>query len=66
MVKHKPKITTVSMSKRVIEETRNVRVTAWIYAASREDDNDFHLIVWTCADQGAHVHHHGDLGLAAG
>lgn len=45
MVKHKPKITTTSTSKRVIEEDRNVRVTAWIYAASREDDNDFHLIV---------------------
>ena len=45
MVKHKLKITTASTSKRVIEEDRNVRVTAWIYAASREDDNDFHLIV---------------------
>lgn len=33
-------------SNRVAEEKRNVRVTdAYIYAASVEDDNDFHLIV---------------------
>lgn len=45
MVKHKPKITTAATSKRVKEEERNVRVHAFIYAASREADNDFHLIV---------------------
>jgi hypothetical protein len=45
MVKHTPKITVEATSKRVVEEDRNVRITAWIYAASREDDNDFHLIV---------------------
>jgi len=45
MVKHKPKITTAATSKRVKEEERNVRVNAYIYAASREDDNDFHLII---------------------
>src|SRR5688572_30210801 len=45
MVKHKPKITTAATSKRVKEEERNVSVNAFIYAASREDDNDFHLIV---------------------
>lgn len=45
MVKHKPKITTTATSKRVKEEERNVRVNAFIYAASREDDNDFHLII---------------------
>lgn len=32
-------------SNRVAEEKRNVRVRAFLYAASREDDNDFHLIV---------------------
>ena len=32
-------------SKRVPDEDRNVRVTAWLYAASREKDNDFHLII---------------------
>ena len=32
-------------SGRVPDEDRNVRVTAWLYAASRENDNDFHLII---------------------
>lgn len=32
-------------SGRVPDEDRNVRVTAWLYAASREGDNDFHLII---------------------
>jgi hypothetical protein len=32
-------------SDRVDEETRNVRVKAFLYAASIEDDNDFHLII---------------------
>jgi hypothetical protein len=45
MKKHKPPITTDANSNRVTEEKRNVRVRAFIYAASREDDNDFHLIV---------------------
>jgi len=45
MVKHKPKITTTAGSKRVKEEERNVRVKAFMYAASREDDNDYHLII---------------------
>ena len=42
---HDPKIGTGATSGRAKEERRNVRVRAWIYAASREDDNDFHLIV---------------------
>lgn len=45
MVNHKPRITTSAKSARVEEEKRNVRVSAFLYAASREDDNDFHLIV---------------------
>lgn len=32
-------------SRRIPEEERNVRVRAFLYAASREADNDFHLIV---------------------
>jgi hypothetical protein len=40
-----PPIKTTSTSNRVTEEKRNVRVKAWLYAASREDDNDFHLIL---------------------
>jgi hypothetical protein len=45
MVHHTPKILHDPKSKRVNEEKRNVRLRAWIYAASRESDNDFHLIV---------------------
>ena len=45
MIAHKPKITTVVTSDRVPEEMRNVQVSAFLYAASRETDNDFHLII---------------------
>lgn len=40
-----PPIARTPESGRVREERRNVRVRAWIYAASRENDNDFHLIL---------------------
>ncbi|MGH7678624.1 MAG: hypothetical protein ACRENU_09175 [Gemmatimonadaceae bacterium] len=45
MKNHTPKIKTAATSGRVVEEERNVRVKAWLYAASRENDNDFHLIL---------------------
>jgi len=45
MAAHKPKIKTTASSGRVKEENRNVKVKAFLYAASREDDNDFHLII---------------------
>ena len=45
MIAHKPRITTDAASDRVAEERRNVRVRAWLYAASKEADNDFHLII---------------------
>jgi hypothetical protein len=45
MIAHKPKIGTGATSNRVKEEERNVHVTAFMYAASREADNDFHLII---------------------
>lgn len=45
MASHKPPITTKSNSKRVAEEERNVQVRAFLYAASREADNDYHLIL---------------------
>ncbi len=45
MVNHHPHISTGANSDRVEEEIRNIEVTAFLYAASREDDNDFHLIV---------------------
>lgn len=41
-----PPLTTDSNSQRVAQEKRNVRInTAFIYAISREADNDFHVIV---------------------
>ncbi len=45
MVNHDPPIKTGATSGRVEKEHRNVRVRAFLYAASREDDNDYHLIV---------------------
>src|SRR5215216_1203865 len=45
MTSHEPPITTDATSGRVDEENRNVRVLAFLYAASREDDNDYHLIM---------------------
>jgi hypothetical protein len=45
MIAHQPIIGTGATSKRVKEEERNIHVTAFMYAASREADNDFHLII---------------------
>jgi hypothetical protein len=45
MIAHVPKIKTTATSDRVEEENRNVRLKVFLYAASREDDNDFHLIL---------------------
>lgn len=45
MVDHDPPIGKDAKSDRVQEEKRNISVKAFIYAASREDDNDFHLII---------------------
>jgi hypothetical protein len=39
-------------SERVAEEDRNVRVDAYLYAASREKDNDYHFIVGRDPDAG--------------
>jgi len=41
------KIPTSATSNRVKQEMRNVQVSGFLYAASREADNDFHLIVGT-------------------
>ena len=51
MISHQPPITTDAASGRVDEENRNVHVRAFLYAASREDDNDFHLIVGRAPDR---------------
>src|SRR5258708_31612841 len=45
MVHHVPLIGTSSTSGRVTEEQRNIHVVGFLYAASREADNDFHLVV---------------------
>lgn len=45
MVNRRPRISTARNSNRVREEKRNVRVRVFLYAASKEDDNDFHLIL---------------------
>jgi hypothetical protein len=45
MIDHDPEITRDPNSPRASEEQRNVRVRAFLYAASREADNDFHFIV---------------------
>lgn len=50
MISHQPPIRTDAESGRVDEENRNVQVRAFLYAASREDDNDFHLIVGRAPD----------------
>lgn len=53
---HKPKITTEAKSGRVELEARNVRVRAFLYAASREDDRDFHLIIGRARNKTRHVY----------
>lgn len=45
MLSHSPSVTTDANSRRVAEEQRNVSVRTFLYAASREADNDFHLII---------------------
>lgn len=40
-----PPIKKTATSNRVEEEKRNVRIKVFLYAASREDDNDYHLIL---------------------
>jgi len=45
MKKHKPPLRKDATFGRVKEEQDNVNVKAFLYAASREADNDFHLII---------------------
>lgn len=45
MIHHKPPISSGATSNRVKEEKRNVKLSAFLYAASAESDNDFHLII---------------------
>ena len=52
----KPPIKTTAQSNRVREEKRNVRVRAFLYAASRESDNDFHLIIGRDPNAGSEMY----------
>jgi hypothetical protein len=45
MCQHEPPISDNASSNRVVEEEHNPRVRAFLYAASHESDNDYHLIV---------------------
>ena len=45
MTNHTPPITRGATSNRVAEEKRNVRVNCYLYAASQENDRDYHLIL---------------------
>jgi hypothetical protein len=45
MRSRRPPISDGPRSNRVDEEKRNIHVRAFLYAASREDDNDYHLII---------------------
>lgn len=47
MINRSPSISHSHRSRRVSEEKRNVKVDAFLIAAKREDDRDFHLIVGT-------------------
>ena len=56
MARHQPRITTDPDSGRVAEENRNVRMRSFLYAASREADNDFHLIIGVDPNSGSPVY----------
>jgi hypothetical protein len=45
MMNRKPKISHAADSDRVEEETRNVTVSAFLYAYTKEPDNDYHVII---------------------
>ena len=45
MVKRNPPISKAASSDRIAEERHNVVVTGFLYASTRESDNDFHCIV---------------------
>ncbi len=49
-------IKTTTTSDRVAQEKRNVRGKVFLYAASREDDNDFHLILGRDPDSSPEVY----------
>lgn len=55
-VMKKKGITTASTSKRIAEEKRNVRVDCFLYAASVENDNDYHLILGRDPDESDEVY----------
>lgn len=56
MQNHVPKILTAPSSGRVAEENRNVRIRAFLYAASQEADRDWHLIIGRDPNSTPHVY----------
>jgi len=56
MIHHVPPLGTGADSGRVTEEQRNVRLTGFLYACSREMDNDFHLMIGRAANAPAEMY----------
>ena len=61
MTGHKPKIATDANSGRVAAENRNVLLRAFLYAASHEADNDFHLMIGRDSASPPHVYMTGEI-----
>jgi hypothetical protein len=51
MIHHRPLIAKTATSDRVTEEQHNVVVMAFLYASSKEADNDFHCVIGTAEGQ---------------
>jgi hypothetical protein len=51
MLKHKPPISRDETSDRVAEERHNVVITGFLYASTKESDNDFHCIIGMAPQQ---------------
>lgn len=45
MIKHNPRISKDATSDRVAEERHNVAITGFLYASTKESDNDYHCII---------------------
>jgi hypothetical protein len=56
MASHVPPITNDRTSNRVAEEQRNVSLRAFLYAASREASNDYHLVISDVPDGSSGVY----------
>ncbi len=67
MMNRNPPISKASDSDRVSEEDNNVAVFCYLFAAAKEDDNDYHLIIGSVADKDSAVYMNVELsGLPTG